>query len=203
MVDVEKGLPTHVSPVASAGVEVTFGAGTYLGFPAPVRALPAILRRNERYVRNRSAEVRIGPFVQAETRSPGALVEAGVTAHLGVVHDDVRLLFLTDPPGMFNLRLAGGYGAFPGGHSPDVAASLAWGYRFVFDRRRLVVASAAPAPPLSIADATLFRLVTTVRRATDLPAWEAVLGVEVSPTVVLIAPRYFRDERLRRWVNNQ
>ncbi len=147
--------------------------------------------------------MRIGPFVQGETRSPGALLEGGVTAHLGVLRDNVRFLFVNAPAGMFDVRLAGGYGAFSGGRSPDVAASLLWGYRFVFDRQRIVERAADEVPPLHVADATLIRGVATVRRATDLPAWEIVLGLEVSPTVVLIAPRVFRELRLKEWVNRQ
>jgi hypothetical protein len=136
----------------------------------------------------KDGELRVGPWLAGETRSAGALVEGGVTAHLGTVDDYVNGLVFLERYGVFDLRLAGGCGAFPEGRSPHVGLALGWGYRFVFDRQSWGGACDAEPAPSLLADATLVRLVATVRTATDFPATEVLLGVEISPTM-LLAPK--------------
>ncbi len=175
----------HVSAFVRAGADMTVGVLTYPGFPAP--SPPRGFERPQ--YRGNVAELRLGPWAAAETRAAGALVEGGVTAHLGTVDDYVNGLVYVEPYGVFDLRLAGGYGAFPEGRSPHLGLALGWGYRFVFDRQSWGGAcDPEPTPPV-LADATLVRLVATVRTATDFPATEVLLAIEVTPTMALALAR--------------
>jgi hypothetical protein len=177
------------SAFVGAGVEATAGVVDYRGFPAPRVGLhSAFAPREDR------AELRLGPWAAAETRSVGAVVEAGVTAHLGTTGDLIQVLFLAAPAGMFDLRLGGGYGAFVDrgrgdGRSGHVTLALGWGARVVFARHTWGGACDPAPPPALFADATLVRLVATVRRAIDVPATEVLLGIELSPTWALAPMR--------------
>jgi hypothetical protein len=99
---------------------------------------------------------------------------------------------------MFDLRLGAGYGAFPAGRSPHVALGFGWGYRVAYDRGTWGGACDPPPRAPLLADASVARLVTTVRRATDFPAWEAVIAVEVSPTWLLNLRNVVQGRRRRR-----
>jgi hypothetical protein len=179
----------HVGGVVGIGAELTTGVFRYIGFPAP----PLHLRRRKRppdsWHSRAYAEVRIGPWGQGLTRSDGAVVEGGLTAHLGTVDDDVRTLVFAAPYGMFDLRIAGGYGAFPRGRSPHVAVAIGWGYRVAPDRQSWGGACDPPPSPASVADAALARVVSTFRQPTDFPGWEAVIALEVSATWFTVPSR--------------
>ena len=188
VVDVARDHATRSTSFLAAGGEITTGIAQYAGFPAPARVRGS--GPDARPWRGREyAELRAGPWVQAELRPGGGLVEGGLTFHLGTLDDDLRVLFYTAPYGMLDLRIGGGYGAFPGGRSKEISLSLGWGYRFVFDRGTWGGACDPPPKPSAIADATLLRLALTVRRATDLRAWEGVLAIELTPTWTLVPSR--------------
>jgi hypothetical protein len=183
----------HVSAFFRAGAELTAGVLSYPGFPAPRR--DRIGPEPPPWVWNR-AELRLGPWAAAETRSAGWLVEGGITALLGTTDDYLNWLFFTAPWGMFDLRVGGGYGAFPDGRSPHLAAALGWGYRYVSARQTWGGACDPPPPAAPLAEATLLRFVATVRRATGLPATEVVFAIELSPSWVL-APSQVGARRRR------
>lgn len=187
------GILTDIGP---RGVErvlprVGLGAEMTMGVWSPSMAPETFTRP----WRENRPELRLGAWAGAETRSTGALVEGGLTAHLGTTDDHLNTLFYQAPKGMFDLRVGAGYGAFSGGRSPHLALSIAWGYRTVFERHTWGgLCDPVPEPP-AIADATLVRLVATLRRPLDFPAWEAVLAVELSPTAVLVPWRNQPERR--------
>jgi hypothetical protein len=140
--------------------------------------------------------LRVGPWAQGETSSAGARVEGGITTHLGVTEGYLPGLGLFAPAGVLDLRAGAGYGAFHGMRSPHLTLGLAWGYRWVDDRVTWGGACDPDIEPPRVADATLVRLVTTVRRTTDFAALELGLALEVSPTVAL-EPARARQKRYR------
>jgi hypothetical protein len=129
-------------------------------------------------------------------RGGRGLVEGGMTAHLGTVKDYLNTLFDAAPYGMFDLRLGAGYAEFPNGQSPHLAAGLAWGYRFVHARTTHGGACDRPPEPDTVADATMARIVTTLRRPTELDAWEVQIALELSPSWVAL-PWRMKKRRYR------
>jgi hypothetical protein len=162
------------------GAEATMGVFRYDGFPA---------RRWKDHFddehRNRG-ELRLGPWGQAETRSAGALVEAGLTMHLGGLNDNLRF---PNTYVMFDLRVGAGTGQYTTLRSPHAMIALGIGYRTVFDR--LVSGGECDhiRGPHMFADATFARLVLSYRKTTEFIGWEAGLMLEITPTAALIGKR--------------
>lgn len=171
-------------PAVGLGAELTLGVLEYPGFPAAKRGSS---ERGD--PEGNRAELRVGPWTSVERSAVGALVEGGLTAHLGTTDDSLNALVLLAPLGMADLRVGVGYGAFPDGRSAHVAIGVGWGYRVVFDRGSWGGACDETPPPALLADATLVRFVATVRRTTDFPATEVGLAIELSPTAALIGSR--------------
>jgi hypothetical protein len=124
-------------------------------------------------------ELRGGLFASAETRSSGALVETGLTAHLR-----------TDRDAFVELRGGGGYASYDDRRSAHVGAALALGARFVLERLQPL----QPNTPCSherqsLADVTFARFVLSYRRTTDFSGWEMGIGLEVTPTLVVLPRR--------------
>lgn len=163
------------SLTVGSGAEITTGVLTYDGFPA---------RSHTRS----GGEVRLGPWGYAETRSAGALVETGLTAHVGALDHGLRS---PSAFAMFDLRGAAGYGEYGGRGSPHWTIALGVGYRTVFDRLTYGwdMACGAVREPDWLADATFARIVTSYRRTTELPGWELTFMLEMTPTVALIGSR--------------
>jgi hypothetical protein len=184
------GLPgsgaERAAAFAGVGFEVTHGVLRYHGFLAPDLGRSALSYGAG--IRD-DAEVRVGAWAQAVTRGPGALVEGGMTAHLGVTRDHLSNLFHWAPWGMLDLRGGAGYGTMLGTRSPHLLVALGWGYRSV-SARYSVGGACDPTPePDTFAEATGVRVTATLRRSTELPAWEAAFAVEVTPTAALIPSR--------------
>jgi hypothetical protein len=182
--DLRQDRAERVLPYIGVGGEITTGVLEYSGFPS----------RPERWTsrrpgRQNRAELRIGPWAAAQTRSAGGLLEAGLTAHLGTTDDSLKRLTSF---GVFDLRLGAGYGAFVDERSPYAMAALAWGIRTVFERHTWGGACDPVPPPEPVADATLVRIVATARRAVDLPASEITIGLELSPTIAFVPMRLHR-----------
>ena len=160
-------------PFIAVGVELTTGFPDHEKTWTPHRAW--------------RPDPRVGVWANAEARgltSPGALVETGLTAHLGMV-DEYRSTW-----GAFDLRAGFGYGAFPNGRAPELAVGFGWGYRIAFDRYTWGGACDAVPQPPAVADVTFVRIVTMLRGATTVSAFELQVGIEVTPTVALLARRF-------------
>ncbi|MBX3230576.1 MAG: hypothetical protein KIT84_00050 [Labilithrix sp.] len=166
---------------AGVGLELTAGVLEWSAFP-----LAAGATKTTRY----RAELRVGPWGYAETRGgDGAIAEAGVTAHFGTNDDDLMRLVEIVPAGMFDLRLGGGYGAFPAGRAAHAAVALGWGLRVAPDRTWFGGACDEMPKPKTLIDATLVRLVATGRHAPEIDAWELALALEISPTAGFLLDR--------------
>jgi len=179
-----------VQPMASAGAEATTGLVEYEGFPA--RTYAHRLDPDRPQDRTGLAELRMGPWFQGTYGGPGeALAELGLTMHAGTVGK-------LEPWGELDLRIGAGYASRDAIGAPHVALALGWGYRWVFDRQTFGGACDRSPDPEPLADATLARVVTTVRRTFEAPRWEFTLALEFTPTVALIAKRHEqRRYRLR------
>lgn len=183
--DLRQGLQGRIEPFVGVGAEVTRGVLTYGGFPAPYpRYAPGHGSR-----RLDHAEVRLGPWAAGETRATGAALEGGLTAHVGSTNDYRYASAQWTPLGNIDLRLGAGYGAFLSGRSPYLVVGLGLGYRVVFDRHTWGGACDPMPRADALDDATLVRIVATLRRPTDFPASELLIGIEVSPTSVLVWSR--------------
>jgi len=178
-------------PAGFVGAELTTGVSQWDGFPAPGLPEDRRARPTEAWRRNQ-AELRLGGWLVASARESGGLFEGGATAHFGTTSQSLRNLVHAALGGMFDLRIGFGHGAFAESRGPHVTAAIAWGYRWVFDRETRGGLCAPRPLPASLADATLVRLVTTLRVPTDLPAWEVVVALEISPTAPLFPFRLGR-----------
>lgn len=188
------GVGERALPGVGVGLELTAGILDWAGPPlsgaaSETKAGPTGYR----------AELRLGPWAYAETRAgDGAVAEGGVTFHFGTTNDNLARLVDIVPAGMFDLRLGGGYGAFPAGRAPHYAVALGWGYR-VAPERSTWGGGCDPEPaPALLTDATVFRLVTTARHSPELDAWEIGVALELSPTLVMLKERAMEHERRLR-----
>jgi len=179
------GVGERALPALGVGLELTTGVLDWAGVPLSGEASDT-----KGDARGYRAELRVGPWVYAETRGTGqAVAEAGLTMHFGSTNDQLPKLARAVPGGMFDLRAGGGYGAFPAGRAPHFALALGWGYRVAPDRSSWGGACRPDPPAATLADATVFRLVTTARHSPELEAWEIGLALEVSPTIVMLVSR--------------
>jgi len=180
-------LDARASASIGGGAEITTGLSEFVG-PAPVSE--AGLQRQQR---RSQLDLRLGPWGQVTSRAPGAVFEGGLTAHLGSVNDSIRL---ASSLAMFDLRFGAGYAHFYEGRSPQISIGLGWGLRTVFERHTGGGACDPEPPPPLVADATAVRLVVTARLATEFPAKELGLAIEVTPTTIFL-PWRIREERQR------
>ncbi|MDF2695486.1 MAG: hypothetical protein K0S65_3869 [Labilithrix sp.] len=163
------------SVAGGGGAEITFGGRLWNGFPS-----------GDYGRANSAAELRAGPWASITTRAHGVIFEAGPKVHLGAVYHASW--------GTFDLRPAIGTGEFAAGHSALTSLTVAYGVRSeprrYYDQdacvegKRLVFMG-PPKKPALFALASVYRVFGTYRRAIELPAWEVVLGIEVSPDWVL------------------
>lgn len=166
---------TAWSATAGGGGELTFGGAAWRGFPSG------------RYgPENGVAELRAGVWGQVTTRAHGVVYEVGPKVHLGALYHASW--------GTFDLRPAIGTGAFASGRSAVMSLGLGYGIRSEPDRYydggacvgpHGLYDISPPKKPAPIANASVIRIVGTIRRATDLGTWEVVLGIEISPTWAL------------------
>lgn len=152
------------------GAEWTLEVLRYHGFPSGY------------YGRKKGdAELRAGPWMYGATRSAGGLLEGGLKLHLGGIY---HASFST-----WDLRLGAGYGAFEKGRTPHASATLGMGVRSALGRyppHRREVYRDTPAKPSLLGEASVARVVVTLRQAFDAErSREWVLGVELSPTFLL------------------
>jgi hypothetical protein len=158
---------SSLGALGGLGGELTVEVLRYHGFPSGYYGGP-----------RGDAELRVGPWVSAVTRSEGGLVEGGLKLHFGGVY---HASF-----GTWDLRLGAGYGAFDPERTPHVTATLAYGVRSVrarYAKDRVDFYLDEPPRPASFAEASVARPFLTLRRAFDDAAnRELSLGVELSPT---------------------
>lgn len=161
------------SALGGIGAELTRQVLRYQGFPAGRSGWLA------------TAEMRAGPWFAASTRSAGGLVEGGIVFTWDGVFSPAW--------GTWDLRLGAGYGAFTPGREPLVSATLLWGVRSVRARyshhRRCLPAE----PPARFAEASVIRVFVETRAGTrDADARELVVGLELSPSMLLPPYSWFR-----------
>jgi len=163
------------SAAGGGGAEITFGSKAWHGFPSGPYG-----------PENDVAELRAGPWLQAIARGHGLVLEGGAKVHLGGVYHASW--------GTFDLRPAIGTGEFEGGRSPLWSMTFAWGVSS--EPGRYYAGGACVGPhglwgvtperaPHAIGLASVLNVFGTYRRATQLDAWEVVVGIEVSPTWAL------------------
>jgi hypothetical protein len=166
-----------LSALGGLGGELTVEVLRYHGFPSGY------------YGRKKGdAELRVGPWASAATRSAGGLVEGGLKLHFGGIY---HASF-----GTWDLRLGGGYGAFEPERAAHVAGTLAYGVRSVPARYAEYpheVWQEVPPRPRPFAEASVARVFVTLRRAfDDTGSSELSLGVELSPTFLLPPYSWFK-----------
>ena len=160
---------SHDGSGASVGVggELTWSLATLGGFPAGVGVAG-----------RRLAELRVGPWLAAATRTEGGLLEGGLKVHWGAVDQSAF--------GTFELRLGAGVAAFYHGPAPTLDATLLWGTRSVLGRyrRRSPCEPRATAKP--IAESSVLRFFFTQRTSLSSEGdHEFVMGIELSPSLLL------------------
>jgi hypothetical protein len=163
------------SVAGGGGTELTFGGKLWRGFPSGPYGKE-----------NSFAELRAGPWFQAIVRAHGVVYEVGPKVHLGATYHASW--------GTFDVRPAIGTGEFATGRSALTSLTLAYGVHS--EPGRYYTGGACVGPnglwgvtpeekPKAFGLASVLNVFGTYRRATDLPAWEVVVGIEVSPTWAL------------------
>jgi hypothetical protein len=152
------------------GTDVTLSLAHYHGFPSGAYGGS-----------HGDAEIRGGAWVLGTltgVHDQGALVEGGLEViDGGGWHSSW---------GTFDLRVGAGYGSFTGSRRAHGVATLGYGVRSDLSRygRR------GPAWPRSFAEASVARVVLTVRRTAE--ASEILVGIELSPTFFLPPVTWWR-----------
>ena len=164
------------SAAGGGGAELTFGGKVWRGFPSGAYG-----------PENDFAELRAGPWFQAIARAHGAIFEVGPKVHLGATYHASW--------GTFDVRPAIGTGEFAGGSSALTSLTFAYGVHSepgrYYDggacvgRDGHLFGVTPEEKPKAFGLASVLNVFGTYRRATDLPAWEVVIGIEVSPTWAL------------------